>query len=98
MKLKFIEVDCGCFMYETENARWIIEHPTKGYKATISKMWDAIIEHPENPHSVPLKLLGSYTTKSDAIKSIQETIQKGGNYHTLNGIENTFYNRDYTAK
>ena len=49
MKAEFIEGDCGCYMFENNEDRWILEDPTCGYLPTISRMWDAIIVNPENP-------------------------------------------------
>lgn len=98
MKPKFTIVDFGCFMFETKEARWIIEHPRNGYKETQSKMWDAIVEHPITPHSMPLKFIGSYSSRQEAINQILQIIIRGNNYDTFIGVENKFYKQDYTTK
>ena len=63
MKITFELVDVGCLMFEDEHARWIIEDPKNGYLETASKMWDTIVEHPDSPHQIPVKFLGSFKTQ-----------------------------------
>lgn len=98
MKLKFKLVDAGCLMLEKNNGRWIIEHPSNGYMPTASKQWDVIIEHPETPHKEPLKFLGSFKTKSNSLEFITKQFDNGINYFNAEGVENQFYNKDYSHK
>ena len=96
MNIEFIEVDCGCYMYENDEERWILEDPTCGYLPTKSRMWDAIIQNPEDANV--LKFLGSFKKKKQAIEAMSEKIHSGQTYFSLIAVENEFYNTDYSKK
>lgn len=97
-KVEFELVDQGCLMYENKGGRWIIEKPLDGYLPTISNLWDVIIEHPENPHKEPLKYLGSFGSKKQAIKFVNQKIRFSENYFSIEACQNQFYNKDYSQK
>ena len=96
--MKFNLVDAGCLMYESAEARWIIEHPTSGYQPTESRMWDVILEHPVQPHSMPLKFLGSFKAKKTAIDFVVQKHSSSVTYFNAIAQTNDFYNEDYTKK
>lgn len=98
MKVEFVLVDAGCLMCETTKDRWIIEHPLDGYLPTFSKMWDVLIEHPKEPHQKPLKFMGSFRTKSQALKFVDFNISNSINYFNAKRTTNKFYTEDYTIK
>ncbi len=98
MKPRFELVDAGCLMFDSIEGRWIIEHPKNGYMPTVSKLWDVIIEHPENPHREPLKFLGSFKTKKDSIEFITRQLESGVDYFNAEQSESKFYNKDYSHK
>lgn len=95
---KFKEVDAGCFMFENESGRWIIEHPFNGYMPTISKQWDVILEHPKEPHRKLIKFLGSFKTKISSIEFIKRQLKEDICYFNAEPVENNFYNKDYSQK
>jgi hypothetical protein len=98
MTTVFCLVDQGCYMLETSEGRWVIEDPNNGYSPTISRMWDIIIEHPDEPHSKPVKYMGSVKKKNDAIKMVKSLIKSDTNFQNAAPISNQFYNSDYTPK
>jgi len=98
MKPRFKQVDAGCLMLEIKNDRWIIEHPHNGYFPTVSKQWDIVIEHPNEPHREPLKFMGSFKTKKSSVEFILMQLEKGIDYFNSTAIENKFYNKDYSRK
>ncbi|MCZ8354004.1 MAG: hypothetical protein O9340_04670 [Cyclobacteriaceae bacterium] len=98
MNSDFELVDSGCLMLETKLGRWIIEHPKNGYLETTSKKWDIIIEHPDEPHRKPLKFMGSFKNKRQAINEVKQKINQGIGYFNAIPNENEFYNSDYSQK
>jgi len=94
----FSEVDAGCLMFEKNDARWIIEHPINGYMPTSSRMWDVLIEHPEQPHSLPVKFMGSFKAKIEALSFVKTQLKNSINYFNSQAISNEFYYEDYTKK
>ncbi len=96
--ITFSYVDAGCLMHENRDGRWIIEHPTDGYFPTSSRLWDVLIEHHEHPHTLPLKYMGSFKTKLDAMHFVKRQLKKSINYFKAQGISNKFYYQDYTTK
>ncbi|MEP0367791.1 MAG: hypothetical protein ABJN36_18235 [Cyclobacteriaceae bacterium] len=97
MKVEFELVDAGCFMFENDHGRWIIQHPKNGYLETASKMWDTLVEHPESPHDTPVKFLGSFNTKTEAKKHLEHLI-RDHNFESVSSVENAFYSHDYYVK
>jgi hypothetical protein len=94
----FSLVDLGCLMMENDSGRWIVEHPSNGYFPTHSKMWDVLVEHPESPHSMKVKFLGSFKTKKDAVSFINNQLLSGVSYFNISPTSNKYYNIDYSKK